>query len=474
MRVILINPNSKGSLESKRTYIPLGLAYMAAVIRESKRHELKVIDAAALDISDERLERELRNFNADVIAVGAVTDLMEAALNVCTIGKNIGAKTVLGGVHPSILPKETLSFKQVDFVIVGEGEYTLLDLLDTLEKKSNLNKVKGILFKKISKGKTKIIQTKPRPPIENLDELPFPARDLFPWRLYSSYSSIIRKIPSMHIMTSRGCPFRCTFCASQSLWKGCRARSPKNIVDEMEYMVKNFGVKEIYLFDDTFNLNLKRAEEICDEIIKRKLKIYLRVQARVLPMTRELLKKLKKAGCWCIYYGVESGNNEVLKDINKNITIEQVKKTFEMTNQEGIRTFGFFMIGLPTDTRETIKQTLDLAIKINPDFVNFTILVVYPGTEVYDLAIKEGSIKKIKPGEIFRPPRYKHKTINDEEMQKELSTIYKRFYMRPYYMTRRFLRIRTLTELKSNVISGLPFLKGKNPFIVAKKWIPVE
>lgn len=471
MKIALINPNYKGSLESKRAYIPLGLAYIAAVLRESKRHEIKVIDASALNFSDEKVESELKNFKADIVAVGAVTDLLEGALNVCKIAKKLGITTVVGGVHATILPEETLSFEDVNIVISGEGEYTMLELADCIENEDLLENVKGILFKKVKNSKIKIIKTKPRKPIENLDELPFPARDLFPWKLYSSYSSIVRKTPTMHMMTSRGCPFQCTFCASPSLWKGCRARSPKNIANEIEYLTKRFGIKEIYLFDDTFNLNLKRAEEICDEIIKRKIKISLRVQARVLPMTEKLLKKMKKAGCWCIYYGVESGNQEVLEDIKKVITLDQVRKTFKMTSNVGIKTFGFFMIGLPKDTRKTIKDTLNFALEINPDFVNFSILIVYPGTEIYEQAIKEGSIKRIKPKNIFNPPRYTNKNVSDKELQNELGKIYKKFYMRPNYMLKRLKGIKTLTELKANIISGLPMLKNKNPFIVAGKWI---
>lgn len=467
MKIVLINPNFEGSLESKRSYIPLGLAYIAAVVRESKRHEFKVIDAAALEMSDKRLTEELKKFKPDFIALGAVTDLMEASVRVCNLAKKLGIKTILGGVHPTILPRETLAFENIDFVVIGEGEYTILDILDTFEKKGDIKDIKGIAYKKDGK----IVINKPRPAIENLDELPFPARDLFPWRLYSSFSSIVRKTPTLHMMTSRGCPFKCTFCASQSLWKTCRARSPKNIVDEMEELVKKFGIKEIYLFDDTFNLNIKRAEEICDEIINRKLKIALRVQARVAPLTKRLLKKLKKAGCWCIYFGVESGNNVVLKDIKKYISVDQVKEAFKMTNEAGIRTFGFFMIGLPKDDKKTIKETLKLALDIDPDFVNFAILIVYPGTEIYELAINEKSIKRIKGGEFFIPTRYSNKQVTDEELESELTNIYKKFYMRPKYMIRRFVRIRTFTEFKANVISGLPMLKGKNPFIVAKKWI---
>lgn len=475
MRIALVNQNHAGSLEAKRAYIPLGLAYIAGSLREEGKHELKVIDAAALDLSNEEVEKRLKEFGADVVGVGAVTDTFEGALNVCRIAKRLGMKTILGGVHATVLPEESVAFDEVDIVVIGEGEYTLSELFDAMEKKQDFEKVKGIIFKKEIREKIKIIKTAKRERIENLDELPFPARDLFPWELYSSYSSLVREVPCMHIMTSRGCPFHCTFCASQNLWKGSVSRTPKNIVDEIEHLIKDYKVKEIYLFDDTFNLDLKRIAEFCDEIIQRKIKLSFRVVARVYPMTKEILQKMKQAGVWCIYYGIESGNQEVLNDIKKGIKLEQVKKTFKMTEEARIRTFGFFMIGLPKDTKETIQETINLALELNPDFVNFAILTIYPGTEVYELAIKEGSTERIKPKEIFTPKLYKHPLISQKELEDELSKIYKKFYMRPSYMLRRFFRIRTLTEFKSNVIAGLPFLKPKgDPFKVSGKWIPLK
>ena len=218
MRIAIVNHNHSGSLESKRAYIPLGLAYLAGALRENGKHKLKVIDAAALDLSNEELEKRLRNFNADVVGVGAVTDTFDGALNVCRIAKQLGMKTILGGVHASLLPEESLAFDEVDIVVVGEGEYVLLELLDALEKKKSLKKVKSILFKeKNEKGKVKIVRNPRAEQIRDLDELPFPARDLFPWKIYSSYSSLVRKVPSMHMLTSRGCPFHCTFCASPAL-----------------------------------------------------------------------------------------------------------------------------------------------------------------------------------------------------------------------------------------------------------------
>jgi len=474
MRVCLVNPNYR-EVEFNPAYIPLGLAYIAAVLRNSGRHEVKVIDAYALNLSDKKIEEALINFKPDIVAAGSATETLKSNLKLGRIAKKNNMLFVLGGPHPSILPEETLAFDEVDIVIIGEGEYALLDLADAIENKKDLRKVKGIMFKKTDKGgKVKFIKTPTRPQIENLDELPLPARDLFPWKLYPSYTSTVRKLPAMHMMSSRGCAFKCTFCGSQSLWKCARSRSPKNIVDEMEYLTKEYGIKEIYLFDDTFNLDLKRCEDICDEIIKRKLKISIRVHARVYPMTMHLLQKMKKAGVWMIYYGVESGNQEVLNDIKKGTTLKQIREAFAMTKKAGIRTFGFFMIGLPKDTKETIQDTLNLALEIDPDIVTFTILVPYPGTEAYELAIKEGRMKRIKPKEIWNPPTFPHKVLSDEELQKELTRIYKKFNLRPKYLIRKLLSIKTLPELKSNLIAGLPFLMTKNPFIVTNRWIPPD
>lgn len=466
MKIALINHNYGD--DGRRVYIPLGLAYIAAVLKESKRHEVMVIDASAFGLSHSELESRINDFGADLVAVGAATEVLKSAIDVCGIAKKNGMISVIGGPHATIASKETLEFKEVDFVIIGEGEYTLLDLADSIENKKDLGKVKGIMFKK---NDTKMIKTPPRMPIENLDELPFPAREMFPWQLYSSYTTIVRKTPCMHMMTSRGCPFKCTFCGSQSLWKGCRSRSPKSIVDEIEHLIKKFGVKEIYIMDDTFNLDIKRSEAICDEIIKRNVKIFLRVQARVFPMTEELLKKMKKAGVWCIYYGVESGNQKVLNSMKKGTTLKQIRDAFKMTKKIGIKTFGFFMIGLPEDTRSTIKDTMDFALELNPDIANFTVVAPYPGTEIYENTVREGKIEKIKPGEIYTVKRYPHRSVSDKELQDTLSKIFKKFYLRPEYILKRFLNIRTWDEFKANFLSALPLLQGNKSFIVNKKWI---
>ena len=472
MRVCLVNPNYR-EVEFNPAYLPLGLAYIAAVLRESGRHKVRVIDAYALNLSDKEIEKRLIEFNPDIVAAGAATETLKSNLKLGRIAKKNNMLFVIGGPHPSILPLETLAFDEIDIVVIGEGEYTLLELADTIENKKDLKKVKGIVFKqKDKKGKLKLIQTPLRPQIENLDALPFPARDLFPWKLYPYYTSTVRRLPAMHMMSSRGCAFKCTFCGSQSLWKCARSRSPKNIVDEMEHLIKNYGTKEIYLFDDTFNLDLKRCEDICDEILRRKINISIRVHARVAPMTMHLLKKMKKAGIWMIYYGVESGNQEVLNDIKKGITLDQVRNAFKMTKEAGIQTFGFFMIGLPKDTRKTIQDTLNFALEIDPEIVTFTVLVPYPGTEAYELAIKEGRMQRIKSKEIWNPPTFPHKILSDEELQEELTRIYRKFNLRPKYLIRKLLSIRTLPELKSNIIAGLPFLLTKNPFIVTNRWIP--
>jgi anaerobic magnesium-protoporphyrin IX monomethyl ester cyclase len=199
--------------------------------------------------------------------------------------------------------------------------------------------------------------------------------------------------------------------------------------------------------------------------------VLLKVQARVYPINLKILQKMKKAGVWCVYYGVESGNQMVLNDIKKGTTIPQIIGAFKMAKEAGIRTFGFFMIGLPKDNRKTIEDTFNILLEVEPDFANFTILAPYPGTDIYELAIKEGSLKRISAGEIPVIPLYKNKNVSQEELENDLKRVYRRFYLRPEYLFRRLFQIRTLTEFKTSLISGLPFLKGKNPFNVESKWI---
>jgi radical SAM superfamily enzyme YgiQ (UPF0313 family) len=235
-----------------------------------------------------------------------------------------------------------------------------------------------------------IINTGNRPLIGDLDSMPFPARDLVPYKKYTSLLATSSVVTTM--FTSRGCPYKCSFCDRPHLGSVFRYRSAEDVVAEMEECIR-MGIGEILIYDDTFTVNRQRVMDICNLILKKRLKFRWDIRARVNTVDFEMLKLLKKAGCERIHYGVESGNQGILNILKKGITLEQVRKAFRMTKKVGISTLGYFMIGSPSETRETIMQTINFAIEIGADFAHFTITTPFPGTELYRDALKKGLIK---------------------------------------------------------------------------------
>ena len=451
-KVTLINPNYDAPTSVKRDFIPLGIAYIAAVLRNALI-DVDIIDAAALDLTNKQLRERLIQRNPDIVGITATTPIFNAAIITAKIVKDeTKAITVVGGVHPTVLPNETIKHNAIDIIVHGEGELTTLELVKAIKQNKDLKTVKGLSFK--SNGE--IITTPPREPIKDLDSLPFPARDLLPFHLYHGYETMTRRTPATHVMTSRGCPFNCVFCATKTIWgRSVRMRSPSNIVDEIEHLINKFHIREILLYDDTFNINLERAEAICDEIISRKLNISWKAQARVHPLTEELLRKMKRANCWCVYFGVESGDPEILHNTNKGITMEQVDQAFKLTKKVGLRTAAYFMLGLPMDNETTMKKTIEYAKYLNPDFAVFSITTVYPGTELFKSFISQ---KQIDANDFCAPKIYENETFTKKDLDKMLSRANKEFYFRPGYILWHLARIRSWQEFLAGIKAGYSML----------------
>ncbi|MDP2909882.1 MAG: radical SAM protein, partial [bacterium] len=364
---------------------------------------------------------------------------------------------VLGGPHVHLFPKETAGLKEVDFVIRGEGEIPFLSLLEALEERGQLSQVKGLVYK----NKGEIIENPVGDFIENLDELPYPARELLPVKKYSSILGAGRIVTTM--FTSRGCPFQCAFCDRPHLGKKFRARSAQSVVDEMGVCL-DLGIEEILIYDDTFTVDRRRVLDICGEIAKRGLKFVWDIRARVDTVDEEVLSALKKAGCQRIHFGVESGTEKILEVLNKKITLGQIEKAFKLAKAAGIETLAYFMIGAPTETKEDIYQTINFAKKLNPDFVHITILTPYPATVIYRQALEQGVIKNDYWREFALHPengvftRYWEKGLNKKELFDLLNKFYKDFYGRPSYILKQFLRIRSSKDLMKKIKIGLKIL----------------
>jgi radical SAM superfamily enzyme YgiQ (UPF0313 family) len=444
-RILLINPKFK-HLES--ILPPTGLSYLAAVL-EKHKVSVKILDANALDLSLDNIQEEIASFKPTIVGITCTTPTFREA---CEISKSIKSKDnkihiVFGGAHPTILPEETIKQANADSVIRGEGELTLLEIAEKYDGTThNLNSIDGLVF--VDK-KGKIIHNQSRCLIENLNELPFPARHLLPM---DRYFTPIAGNKFITILTSRGCPGGCIFCTKFVFGSKFRARTPENIVEEIEQVTKEYDVRELNFMDDAFTCDAKRVEELCDLMIEKKINIPWRCSGgtRVDMVTEKLLSKMKKAGCIQISYGVESGDDGVLKQIGKQITTDQIREAFKKTKNVGIETVAFFMFGLPFDTIETMEKTIKFAKEIDPDYAQFTIATPLPGTPMYYWVKKYAKKILIQEGDLnfFNQVCFETENFKKEDVLRLYKKAYKEFYLRPGYIIKRITSRNFLNNTK--------------------------
>ncbi|MFH1623699.1 MAG: radical SAM protein [Pseudomonadota bacterium] len=465
MKVLLISPPSFNVIrgdssdifeEESGIYPPLGLMYIAAFLKENTKHSVEILDTQADGLTYPEIEAEIRRVSPDVIGITTLTFALLDVINIAKMVKTIDGNIhiCLGGPHVYIYPYETIKFPFVDSLILGEGEIAFGELVNALERKTPLSEVKGV----VSKDGSGPVNAGPREFNTNLDSLPFPDRGIIP---YKKYNSVLAKDSLMTtMMTSRGCPFSCIYCHRPHMGKKYRTRSGINVVDEMEECVK-MGIREFMIFDDIFTLQRDRVFEVCEEIIRRRLDISWDIRSRVNTVDYEMLKQLKKAGCKRISYGVEAGTEKVLKALKKGTTVEQSEKAIKMTRELGITTLADFMLGSPEEDREDIKKTIDFALKLKPDFAQFTITTPYPATELYRQGLESGVIKEDywkkfaeNPDENFETPVWEE-ILPKEELMGLLNTAYGSFYLRPGYIMRNILKVRSFGEFRRKARAGL-------------------
>jgi len=468
MKVLFINPPSQNEIISCNPEIikkergydsPLGILYLAGYLEKNSNHQISIIDAQVEKLDYSQLAGRIKRTSPDLVGITAMTFTLIDVIQVIETVKKIDSqiKIVLGGPHAHIYPKETLDIPGVDFVVLGEGEKPLLKLLENINNPEELKDINNIAFKD---GDQTII-TDCQDYNNNLDELPFPATHLIPYKKYWSILSGDRVITTM--FTSRGCPYRCTFCDRPNMGKLFRARSAKNVVDEMEKRLE-MGIEEIFIYDDTFTVDKQRVIDICDEIIKRRLKFSWDIRARVDTVNKEMLKKLKQAGCARIHYGVESGTEKILKVLNKGIHLDQIKEVFDLTKKAGISTFAYFIIGCPTETKEDILQTIKFAKKLNTDFVQITLLTPFPATKIYNDALEQGIIKKDYWLEFAQNPQSNFKTkywteeLSNQELFKLINYAYKQFYLRPSFILKTIKEISSLKDFIRKARAGFKII----------------
>lgn len=434
MRVLLINPpkSRPDDVEFVTDTVtpPMGLAYLAAVL-EQAGHKVEVIDAPAVSADFSRIRSAVKSLKPGLVGITATTPYIFDALKVARIAKQVypDAFVVLGGPHPTLMPVETLQAESnVDAVCIGEGERTIVEIAEKLESCNtvNLSEIDGIAYR--INGRP--VVNRRRPLIKDLDSLPFPARHLLPMNCYKAFGA---RGPLGTIITSRGCPFGCAFCATPRIWgRVFRARSPKNIVDEIEDFVSKYRSRHIEFIDDIFTLNKRRVVEICREIKSRGLDILWGCSSRVDTITNELMKLMKSAGCYIIYFGVESGVQRILNRLAKGVSLEQVKRAFKWAKEVGIQTVASFILGTPGETLEEMKKTLQFAKSLDPDFAQFSILTPYPGTQIYEEIRKQGiELDGDWANYTGTRPVIKGGRVNGDLLSLLLHKAYAEFYLRP-------------------------------------------
>jgi len=453
MKILLIIPSQKQIYGKKISspYPPLGLLMIGAILKEMKQ-DVKLIDVDAQNYNNTKLIDSIKDYNPDLVCLTCVTPTFNAASHIARITKeNSSAKVVLGGVHPTIAAEECFKNPDFDFLVVGEGELTIKELINCLEKgEKNFKGIKGLW----SRNSQEIIKGELRLLIENLDDLPFPAWDLIddlsryqpPDALHS---------PVMSIMTTRGCPFGCIFCCSKQIFgRRYRTRSKDSIIAEIRYYIEKFGVKELHIMDDVFTLNKNRTIEICRAIQQANFNLALSFAngIRADSIDDEVLQVLKDTGFQDLGFGVETGDDDILKSIKKNTTKDSMRRAFKMAKKFGFNTWGFFMIGLPGETKETIKKTINFAIELDPDFAKFLILKPFPGSEVFNILNQQGCIKDFNYDNygVYTAPVHGFDGLDPRQMLKWQQWAYIRFYFRPKKIVSHLLKIKSFTQLKSN------------------------
>ena len=464
MKVIFINPPTQiGYMSFIHKQYPLNIMTLASYLR------LNGIEAAIVDFnvekfSSEIIKQKMYQLNPDIVGFTAYTSTIHNAAHIATLVKEYNAeiKTIIGGIHASALPVRTLhEFPCFDFLIYGEGERTLLHVIEAMKNGGDLITVKGLAYRK----NNEVIMNEPRDLIDNIDEIPFPARNLIPKHLYRGTAFrgfLSQSVESDFIITSRGCPGRCKFCASNIVYQGeFRMRSARNILDEIKECADIYGTKHIVIMDDTFTTSTERLFDFCDGI--KHLGIQWNCFGRVDLVNEEKIKIMAESGCKGIQFGVESGSQRILDLMNKGITIEQIKKAFQWAHQYTIITDASIMVGWPDETDYDIDMTYKLLKEIKPKMLMCSLMIPFPGTEVNKMMKEKGYIKDENWNDYVlfgkKPPPYRTDHFTFKELRKKQNKLIRMFYLRPSFIMMKLLSIRSFKELLYWFKIGIDFIK---------------
>ncbi len=467
MRVLLIRPPARHTVESEvpeaveaenLSYPPLALMAIVSFLREHSKHTVELLDAQLDHLEYDEVERQIRAFKPDVVGITCFTVQLVDVHTTIAAAKRAGTeRIVLGGPHISDFPHESVGLKHVDAVVKGEGQQPMLDLLTAWEAGKEARGLDGVM-------------AHPDDPIpendvyfsNDLDDYPIIDRQLVDYTRY--YDVMGEGGIFTTVITSRGCPYRCTFCNTPR--HRYRVMSPARVCDELQACL-DLGIREIYFVDDTFNITNKRVHELCDEILRRGIEISCTVRFRVKGGDVPLLQKIKASGCKRIQFGVEQGTEEGLLRLKKDVTSIEIENAFRLCREVGIHTVAYFMIGTPVErTRSDVEDTIRYSIKLDPDFVMFNLMTPFPGTTLFDEGLRDGVLDLEPWTDFMRNPDESFKAqvwdehFTREELREMLEGAYRKFYWRPRFVLRNLTQIRNPTDFKRKATAGLRLLTG--------------
>lgn len=462
MKVLLVYPpftRSKDCPSSKTGAVlpPLGLLYLASYARrEHPWCEIEILDSTVEGLDMRQFEASIQQNSPDVVGITIYTTTFLSSMEAVRIIKKNHPECVIiaGGAHASVMPEECLASGHVDIVVKGEGEEVFSRLLKCLKEDQAISGIPNIAFKKGNE----VIHTDIAMRNVDLESIPFPARDLVPMKLYRPAKGGYRRLPATSIVTSRGCPFSCSFCSKGIFGSAYRAASAKRVMQEIELLIKDYGIREVLFNDDVFTMDRKRTEALCDLLIERKWDLDWFCSTRVNLVDKELLLKMKKAGCVSVGYGIESGDPAFIEKINKGVSLEKAKAAIRMTREAGIETRAFYILGFPGETKATINKTITTSIEHNADFVIYNMAMPFPSTEMYKDAKTRGDL--LYDGlELYKrtdgsQPLVRIKDATPEELSVIYRSAFKKYYMRPMYFINRLRGIKSPADLARNA-SGL-------------------
>jgi len=468
MKVLLIQPN----FDAHIVHPPLGLGYLAAYL-EKNNHEVAIFDATLKNASLEQTLLAIKIFLPNLVGITVLSRGHNKAREIINEIKKIFPKlpVVIGGTQVTAAPAEVMADFKADFAVIGEGEITLAELVSALGGKNKFSDIDGLAYRE----KKKIRINHKRKLIENLDKIPFPAWHLMPPGQYRIAPILepIHASPVAPILTSRGCPYNCSFCASNVTWqRKLRFRSPENVIGEIKLLKEKYGVKEIHFADDNFTMDTKRAEEICDRLIEENIDLPWQCPngVRIDRLPLSLLRKMKKAGCYAVGLGIESGNQKILDKNSKNLNLKVVPQVLEDLRKVGIESYGFFILGLPGDTKQTINETINFALTNPFDRVWFNLFTPYPGSPAFNNWLGNRRVGDIDwDKHDCSTAVAKLRGVSGKELEKLQKAALRKFYLRPKNLFKLLVRLRP-REILTLIMSRFFGKIGKPLFMLAHKF----